>query len=48
MLGVCVCGYYIKKLSGGRMIDTWYMRLFVSVVLTIAVMWLVLVWLHWE
>jgi hypothetical protein len=30
------------------MIDTWYARLFVSVVLAIAVMWFVLVWLHWQ
>ena len=30
------------------MIDTWYARLFVSVVGAIAVVWLVLVWLHWQ
>jgi hypothetical protein len=30
------------------MIDTWYARLFVSVVLTVGVMWFVLIWLHWQ
>jgi hypothetical protein len=30
------------------MTDTWYKRLFVSVILAIAIAGLVLVWLHWE
>jgi hypothetical protein len=30
------------------MTNTWYARLFASVILAIAVAWLVLVWLHWQ
>lgn len=28
--------------------DTWYMRLFVAILLAVAVAGAVLVWLHWE